>query len=45
MYIKEAIKEILIMYLNGASVWDICEYMDMNDKEVNDIIDKFAPYL
>lgn len=45
MYRREFIEEILSMYLNGASVWEIAEYMNIGDNEVNEIIDKFSPYL
>ena len=41
--VNEYIKQILVMYLQGMPVWDICEYVGHCD--VNEIIDKYSPYL
>jgi len=42
---NEYIEQILVLYLQGASVWEICEYTELGDNEVNKIIDKYSPYL
>lgn len=42
---KERLDEVLYMYLIGASVWEISDYFNMGDSEVNQIIDQYAPYL
>ena len=41
----EFIEEIMIMYLNGASIYDICIYVGTSDKEINEVIDTYAPLL
>ena len=45
MYDNKIVSQVLSMYLAGASVWEICDYFEMGDVTVNEIIDKFAPYL
>ncbi len=45
MEVNEYIKQILVMYLKGMPVWDICEYVNLGDNEINKIIDKYSPYL
>lgn len=42
---REVIEEILALYLNGAAVWEICDYMGMGSDEVNRVIDQYSPYL
>lgn len=45
MYAIEFIEIVLSMYLQGASVWDICGYMGVGDDTVNEILDTYAPLL
>lgn len=45
MYKKEVYEEILQLYLMGASVWEIADYFNMDDKDINAIIDQYSPYL
>jgi hypothetical protein len=42
---KERTDEILCMYLMGTSVWEIADYFNMGDNEINQVIDVYAPYL
>ncbi len=45
MYRREFIEEILSMYLNGASVLEISEYVGLSIKEVNGILDVYVPLM
>jgi len=45
MYEQSYIDQILTLYLNGASVYEICDYLGTGDNEINHILDTFAPYL
>lgn len=42
---QDFINTIMEMYLNGASVYDICMYMDTGDGIVNGIIDRYSSLL
>jgi hypothetical protein len=44
-YKKELVDEILTMYLSGMTIWEMCDYLNMGDTEINKIIDRFSPYL
>lgn len=44
-YDKECLEEILNMYLLGASINDISEFMKLSDREVNQILDHYSQYL
>jgi len=45
MYSNEFVEMVLVMYLQGIPVWDICGYTESGDNEINEIIDRYSPYL
>jgi len=42
---KERTDEVLNMYLTGASVFEIADYFNTGDKDINEIIDQYSCYL
>jgi hypothetical protein len=40
---KELLEEVLTMYAEGICVYDICEWVKLSEKEVNLILDRYAP--
>lgn len=43
--IKDILDEILQLYLMGASVLEISDYFNISFEEINEIIDRYSPYL
>ena len=44
-YRKDRIDEVLSLYLNGATVWEIASYFETGDKDINEILDFYTKYL
>jgi transposase-like protein len=41
-YTKESIEEILSMYLQGAAVTEISEFVGMSIEKVNEVLDNYT---
>jgi len=44
-FVPEVIEQMLCMYMEGMAVQDISGYFGLSEAEVNDILDRYAPYL
>jgi len=42
---KKLIEEVLNLYLSGATVYEICDYFNLGDGIINEIIDTYAQHL
>jgi uncharacterized protein (DUF433 family) len=42
---KDTLDELLQMYLMGASILEISDYFNLTFENVNEIIDRYSPYL
>jgi len=44
-YSQEAINEVLALYSGGVAIEDISACVGMTAEDINDILDRFLPYL
>jgi hypothetical protein len=45
LYDADWLREVLSMYLTGMPILEISVYMDTSVEELNNVLDKYAPYL
>jgi uncharacterized protein (DUF433 family) len=43
--VKDILDEILQMYLMGSSILEISDYFNIPVEEINEVIDRYSPYL